>query len=277
MRRILTLWGVLLAVFGAWAGSAADGSATRIAFLSDIHLNLRTNEPELSYNRRFDQAIVEVNAAKVDLVLIAGDLTDGGTREQMELFKHKAKQLKAPVLFVPGNRDVGVVGNGSVKTSITPERVKLYGKMLGPNWFAQEQAGVRVVGINACLFGSGFKAEADQWKFLEKELAGPHAKPTLLLEHYPLFLLSVDEPRLSTWNLGPEPRQRLLALVERAGVRAVLSGHVHYPIGNPRNGTLLLGNASTAYGMPRGHQPEGWMLLTVPREGEPQYEFRELK
>lgn len=277
MRRILTLWGVLLVVFGAWAGGAAGGSATRIAFLSDIHLNLRTNEPELSYNRRFDQAIVEVNAAKVDLVLIAGDLTDGGTREQMRLFKHKAKRLKAPVLFVPGNRDVGVVGNESVKTSITPERVKLYGKMLGPNWFAQEKAGVRVVGINACLFGSGFKAEADQWKFLEKELAGPHAKPTLLLEHYPLFLLSVDEPRLSTWNLGPEPRQRLLALVERAGVRAVLSGHVHYPIGNPRNGTLLLGNASTAYGMPRGHQPEGWMLLTVPREGELQYEFRELK
>lgn len=277
MRRILRGCVVLLVAFGPWAASGADGLAARIAFLSDTHLNLRTNEPGIAYNRRFDQAIAEVNASKVDLVLIAGDLTDGGTREQMELFKRKVKQFAAPVLFVAGNHDVGVVGNGSIKTSITRERVQLYGKMLGPNWFAREKAGVRVVGINACLFGSGFKEEEEQWHFLEQELARPQAKPTFLLEHYPLFILSTDEPRVSTWNVQPEQRQRLLALVERAGVRAVLSGHLHYPITNRLNGILFLGNTTTAFGLPRGKQPEGWMLLRVPRAGEPQFEFRELK
>ena len=118
-----------------------------------------------------------VNAAKVDLVLIAGDLTDGGTREQMALFKQKVKQFKAPVLFVAGNHDVGIVGDGKLKTSITPERVKLFSKELGPNWFARDKAGVRVVGINSCLFGSGFKAEEEQWKFLEKELASRMPSP----------------------------------------------------------------------------------------------------
>jgi len=268
MRNILCVWSVLLAALGAWAADGTNASATHIAFLSDIHLTLSTNEPGLAYDRHFDRAIAEVNAAAVDLVLIAGDLTDRGTRPQMERFKQKAKQFKAPLLYIPGNHDVGVVGNGGVKTSITPERVKLYGRTLGPNWFVQEKAGVRVIGINACLFGSGFKEEADQWKFLDRELAKPQAKPALLLTHYPLFLLSAEEPRLSTWNTEPEARQRLLTLIERAGVRAVLSGHLHYPIGNRRNGTLLLGNGTTAYGMPRGRQPEGWMLLTVPREGE---------
>jgi 3',5'-cyclic AMP phosphodiesterase CpdA len=277
MRRILCGWVVLLAAFGAWAGSRPEGVAARVAFLSDTHVTLRTNESGMAYNRRFDQAIAEVNAAKVDLVLIAGDVTDGGTREQMERFKQKAKQLKAPVLFVAGNHDVGIVGNGDVKTSITPERVKQYAQVLGPNWFAREKAGVRVVGINSCLFGSGFKEEAEQRKFLEKELAKPHAKPTLLLEHYPLFIKRPDEVRNSTWNVQPDLRQRLLALVQQARVRAVLSGHLHYPITNRLDGILFLGNATTAFGLPRGKQPEGWMLLSVPREGEVQFEFRKLE
>jgi hypothetical protein len=39
----------------------------------------------------------------------------------MALFKQKIKPLEAPVLFVAGNHDVGIVGVGDVKTSITPE------------------------------------------------------------------------------------------------------------------------------------------------------------
>jgi 3',5'-cyclic AMP phosphodiesterase CpdA len=277
MKKILCGFAVLMVTVGGWAGSRTDGIVARIAFVSDTHVNLRTNEPEIAYNRRLDQAITAINAAKVDLVLIAGDLTDGGTREQMALFKRKVKQLKAPVLFVPGNHDVGVVGNGDIKTSITPEKVKLFSEELGPNWFAREKAEVRIVGLNSCLFGSGFKEEEEQWRFLEKELARPHAKPTLLLEHYPLFIKTVDEPRKSVWNVQPELRRRLLALVEQGGVRTVLTGHLHYPITNRLDGILFLGNTPTAFGLPRGKQPEGWMLLSVPREGEVWFEFRALE
>ena len=157
------------------------------------------------------------------------------------------------------------------------ERVKLFAKDLGPNWYAQDKAGVRVVGINSCLFGSGFKEEEDQWNFLEKELARPPAKPTLLVEHYPLFIKAADEPRRDTWNVEPELRKRLLALVKQGGAQTVLTGHLHYPITNRLDGVLFLGNAPTAFGLPRGKQPEGWMLLTVPREGEVQFEFRALE
>jgi len=47
--------------------------------------------------------------------------------------------------------------------------------------------------------------------------------------------------------------------------------------GGGRCRILFLGNAPTAFGLPPGKSPEGWMLLTVPREGEVQFEFRELK
>ena len=277
MKKILCGSAVLMVAVGAWAGSQTNEIIARIAFVSDTHVNLRTNDPGVAYIRRLDEALVAINAAKVDLVLIAGDLTDGGRREQMALFKQKVKRLEAPVLFVPGNHDVGLVGVGDVKTSITPEKVKLFARELGPNWFVQEKAGVRIVGVNSCLFGSGFKEEEDQWDFLEKELAKPHATPTLLLEHYPLFIKTVDEPRNSTWNVQPELRKRLLALVKQGGVRTVLTGHLHYPITNRLDGILFLGNAPTAFSLPSGKQPEGWMLLTVPREGEVQFEFRTLE
>jgi 3',5'-cyclic AMP phosphodiesterase CpdA len=267
---------VLAAAVMAWADPETNDVVARIAFLSDTHLNLRTNEPGAAYERQFDEAIAEVNAAKVDLVLIAGDLTDGGRPDQMELFKQKVKRFKAPVLFVAGNHDVGMVGVGNVKTSITPQRVKRFEEGLGPNWFVKERAGVRVIGINSCLFGSGFKEETNQWEFLQKELARPHAEPTLLLEHYPLFIKSAAEPRIGTWNVQPHLRKRLLALVEQGGVRAVLTGHLHYPITNRLDGILFLGNTTTAFGLPRGKQPEGWMLLTVRREGEVQFELRVL-
>ncbi len=276
MRRLLCAWVVLAAVLGCWAASTKDEIVARIAFLSDIHVNLRTNEPRFVYNRHFDEAIAAANAVKPDLVLIAGDLTDSGTPDQMTLFKQMAKRLTAPVLFVAGNHDVGIVGVDDLKTTITPARVDLFSRKLGPNWFVREKAGIRVIGINSCLFGSGFKQEQDQWRFLEKQLAKARSKPTLLLEHYPLFIKAVDEPRKGIWNVQPELRARLLALVEQGGVRAVLSGHLHYPITNRFDSILFLGNATTAFGLPRGKQPEGWMLLTVPREGEVRFEFRKL-
>ncbi len=276
-KRIPFALVALLAMSTARAAPETEPLLARIAFLSDTHVNLRTNGPEMAYNRQLDQAIAAVNAAKVDLVLIAGDLTDGGTRAQMELFKRKVKQLQAPLLFVAGNHDVGMVGNDTVKTSITAERVKQFDKVLARSWFAREKAGLRVIGVNSCLLGSGLKEEDAQWRFLEKELAKPHAMPTLLLEHFPLFIKSADEPRISTWNVQPEQRKRLLALLEQGGVRTVLTGHLHYPITNRLDGILFLGNATTAFGLPRGLQPEGWMLLSVPREGEVRFEFRKLE
>ena len=77
--------------------------------------------------------------------------------------------------------------------------------------------------------------------------------------------------------MQPEQRKRLLALVKQAEVSAVLTGHLHYPITNRLDGILFLGNTTTAFGLPRGKQPEGWMLLSVPRGGEVEFEFRQLK
>src|SRR5437899_316468 len=74
---------ILLAVFiilGLAANLRADTDAAakvlaRVALLSDPHVNRATNGDAANFKARFEKAIAQVNAAKVDIVLIAGDLT----------------------------------------------------------------------------------------------------------------------------------------------------------------------------------------------------------
>jgi 3',5'-cyclic-AMP phosphodiesterase len=274
-RRLWPLF-LMIAAFAAWAGVAPDSRAARIAFLSDTHVTLRTDESGVRNNQHLDRTIAAVNRAKVDLVLIAGDLTDNGEPEQFDLFKKQMRRFEAPVWFVAGNHDVGMASHDAVKASITPERARRFVSKLGPTWFAREHAGVRVIGINSCLFDTGFREETEQWNFLEKELSRRNARPTLVMEHYPLFLKSADEPVNGTWNVPPKARQRLLSLLAQGEARAVLSGHLHYPITNRKDGILFLGSTAVAFGLPKGKQAVVWMLLTVPREGELLFEFQNL-
>jgi len=254
--------------------AASDSILARVALLSDPHLSTSTNETGLRHMRNFDRAIAAVNAAAPDFVLIAGDLTEDGTAEQFACYKQRAAQFMGPVIVVPGNRDVGHPGNDNRKRTVTPERVKSFGDV-GPNWFTTNLAGIRVVGLNACLFGTGLPEERQQWRFLKNELSTKPAPPTLLLQHFPLFTLSADEPA-NGWNVPPAPRQMLLNLATTAGVRAVLSGHLHYPIVHRTNGILFLSNPATSFGLPPILQPAGWTLLSFTAQGEIRPEFQPL-
>ena len=81
---------------------------------------------------------------------------------------------------------------------------------------------------------------------------------------------------MGTWNVQPEPRKRLLALVNRRRAGGPEWAFA-LPDYEPAGWHSVPGNTTTAFGLPRGKQPEGWMLLSVPRDGEVQFEFRQLK
>src|SRR6266568_4849686 len=159
---------ILLAVFLTLALAAnlraeTDAAAkvlARVALLSDPHVNRATNGDASNFKAHFDKAIAQVNAAKVDFVLIAGDLTQSGLPEEFADFKNHIKALRAPVFFVPGNHDVGHKFNsGQINGTVAAERVEAYEKSLGPSWFTKKKAGVRIIGINSSLLGSGFARE----------------------------------------------------------------------------------------------------------------------
>ncbi len=249
----------------------------RVALVCDTHTNLDTEGEPALYRAHFDAVIAEVNAAQVDLVLLGGDLTEGGTPATVAAFIGQAAQLKAPQLRVAGNHDVGAKKAEGIKSNLSDERVARFEALMGPSLWAREIGGARFVGVNASLFGSGLEHETAQWEFLEKELAKPYAAPlgTHLLTHYPPFLTSPDEPS-DYWNIEPAPRARLLALLKGAQVRGVFSGHLHRPLFNQTDEFTLVTAPPVSFGLPRGQQPEGWTLISIVSGEDVRFETRSL-
>ncbi len=264
---------VLLAVHSG----AAD--AARIAFLTDLHVNLKTNGAGSLFNKNLDKMIGAVNAARVDLVLLGGDLTDQGTPEQMDLFLARIANFSAPVFLVPGNHDVGRMRTKAGLNTLTQGRLTAFEDRLGPLFFARQQAGVRVIGITSPLLCSGLEAERAQWDFLEKALAVSNAAPTLLLTHYPVFYKHPGESPNDYWITRPSERARFLGLLKKGGVRAVLSGHIHRKLVLEHDGISFITTGAIANRAPRPEKDHRffWVLLTVSPGGKVTHEFKQLK
>lgn len=249
-------------------------SPVRIALVADTHTTRGATEDQPLYKGRLDRAIAAVNEARVDLILHAGDLTQNGKPEEITDYRRQARGFRAPLLSVFGNHDVGNKRLPGRPGGVTAERVARIEAALGPSFFGKTLSGLRVVGINSLLLGTDLPREADQWAFLEKELARPAPEPTLLLTHQPPFLKAADESGGDYWNIEPGPRARLLSLLARGGVRTVLSGHLHRPLTNRHADILYVTSHPVSFGLPRGKQPQGWTLVTVAPDGAVQTEMR---
>ena len=257
----------------------APDAPTRIALVSDLHVQdatLSTNAEVKLYSARLAETIKAVNAAQVELVLIAGDLTEHGSNWELGEFRKQIKGFTAPVWFIPGNHDIGnkkIPGKKGAKAEINWGRLRDYEMETGRSWWVREAAGVRVLGLNSGLYGSKMSEEKKMWEFLETELGKTNQPPTLLVQHHPPFLTNVTEKGGDYFNMEPYPRARLLALAKQAGVKAVLSGHLHRGLTNSVDGMLLYTTPPVSFSLAKGKRNEGWTLITVTKD-EVQTEFR---
>jgi predicted phosphodiesterase len=249
----------------------------QFALLSDSHLNYATSGDEANYTTYFEKAIKQVNAAGVDFILIAGDLTQSGKPDEFSQFKSEISKFLSPVWVVPGNHDIGNKFSNLEKSEhVTFERIESYEKYIGHSWFSANCAGVHIICINSSILSSDFELEKKMWKFLEKEMGTSTDTPTILLMHYPLYLKDPDEPG-GYWNVEPAQRARLIGLLKKSNVKMVLTGHLHRPVVNNLDGILFVTAPSTSFGIPAGKQPEGWMLISILKNGKSTVTFQTIK
>src|SRR5579859_4611657 len=220
---------------------AVTGSR-RFVFVSDSHLSPRA--PESGQN--WSAVLGYVESAEPDLVVHVGDLSLNGARDEADLAYGRARLdlLGVPWLAVPGNHDVGdnPTGAGPDQHGIDAQSRQRWLAAVGPDWWATGVDGWRLIGINAQLFGSELAAEAEQWAWLESELAAvPPASRVALVTHKPI---TDDESALSTgpaYRYVPAPaRDRLAALLRRRPADVVISGHIHQYRESHRDGTTYL-------------------------------------
>ncbi|MES2464597.1 MAG: metallophosphoesterase, partial [Armatimonadota bacterium] len=207
-----------------------------------------------------------LQASPADLVVNTGDVSLNGAdlEADLEAARRMHEEMGLPFLAVPGNHDVGGKLLPGAPGPMTPDRVQRYEDAFGASFWRRDIGNARILGLNSLLMGTGFARENDQWMFLEQELARPATMPTIVVSHQPLFLENADEPGGDYWNVEPAPRARLLDLLARGGVRAVLSGHIHRPLRHTVGDILFVTTPPVSFGLPFGEQPEGWALVTVP-------------
>jgi 3',5'-cyclic-AMP phosphodiesterase len=191
-----------------------------IAQVSDLHVK---RPGELAYGRvdtaaaaRRLVAALEAFAPRPDIVVISGDLVDGGTAEEYAHLLELLAPLTIPLLVTPGNHD-----------SREPMRAAF------PAQAFERDAALnqirRVKGCDIVLLDSSVpgkphgELDGATLAWLERQLAGGDV-PALLFLHHPPFAMGVTHmDRQNLLNAG-----ELAEIVRRhTRVQIVAAGHCH--------------------------------------------------
>jgi 3',5'-cyclic AMP phosphodiesterase CpdA len=231
----------------------------RIVQISDTHLSHRRGVTEEHLLR-----VAEfVNGAlRPDLVVHTGDvvvLDPDARADRLRAHEVVSSAFDAPVRVLPGNHDVGDGGPAPWRgIAVTEERVAAYEEVWGPDRWREDRDGWTLLGLDSEVLGTGLPRETAQWAWLEETVGGlPADHPVLLFLHKPVFA-ALDRPIDHAVDVGPQARERLLALFAGTGLRAVGSGHLHRYRSIDRGGVREVWAPSTAFvageggGLPAG-------------------------
>lgn len=218
----------------------------RVIFISDIHLSPTHGFFWENWRVARDFA----NAAKADAVIVNGDLAINGpdSDEEMAFAGAALRSLRAPVLALPGNHDVGDEPPGQdAHQIINEERLARWDRAIGRDRWAHTIGDWRLLGVNSQLFGSGLAREGDQNRWLDEQLRMAANRPIGLVMHKPLFLETADEAEENAACVTPRARGALMDRLRSADVRLIISGHLHQHRDREIDGVRHLWAPSTAF------------------------------
>ena len=198
----------------------------RILLITDTHV-----APGVAaLDANWSAAAAYARRSGADLTIHLGDVTADGVGSQSH-FDHARRLLEdwpTPWRVIPGNHDVGdnppQPGVAAVHP-LRPDRLSAFRGMFGDDHWTFEADGWRLIGLNAQLFGSGSREEDAQSGWLEQAVAG--RQPTILFLHKPLVAPGSNADIMPSRYVPVAERERLLGTFADAGLRLVVSGHVH--------------------------------------------------
>ena len=199
--RRAALLGLLLGLLPFLA--LADTAAFRFAWLSDTHVGSSTGEQDLR------AAVSDINSLTgLSFVVLSGDVTEYGSREQLRLAKELLDGLKIPCHVIPGNHDTKWSESGATD----------FGRIWEEDRFVFEHGGYRFIGMHQgplMKMGDGHWAPQDV-RWLEetlKKLPDPN-QPIIFVTHYPM------DDGIANWYV-------VLDLLKKYNTQVVLCGHGH--------------------------------------------------
>lgn len=155
--------------------------------------------------------------------------------------------LRAPVLYTPGNHDIGDKRDETAPArAVTADWLSDYSRVFGAPYRAETFGDCLVLLLNSPILGSGLAVETAQRHWFEQALAQARGRRIFVATHYPPYLVHPGEPA-SYDNMAPSARAWLLELLQRYRVEAVFCGHVHNAFYNRLGETELYALPSTSF------------------------------
>ena len=197
-----------------------------ICQISDIHCGNAYFIPDL-----LDRTIIEINRANPTVVVISGDLTDAGYRQEFEQAAEYIARLEGEnVMVIPGNHDARNVGY------IHFER------LFGARQTLMDLDDVILVGVDSSEpdLNDG-QVGREHYEFIEEAFSDARDKLKVFVVHHHLIPLpGTGRERNIIFDAGD-----VLERLVEARVDLVLSGHKHVPY-TWRLEDMLIVNAGTA-------------------------------
>ena len=212
----------------------------KIVVLSDVHVMAKSLEGTEFWNTTvqnsrkiaecsqpiFDQLVETLKQQKPDLVLITGDLTEGGQLKSHEYVKDKLDELRAAglkIFVIPGNHDLtGTVDFGEFYKDFGYSEATA---QEGLSYVAEPFPGLTLLGINSGTDGK-LSEEALNFAITQARSATEKGNQIICMMHHALLPhISYANVLISSSNVADweNVREQLAC----AGIRVVLSGHFH--------------------------------------------------
>lgn len=218
----------------------------RFAIASDLHIGLphtlwdhpsRFHLIEVSIPA-LEQVLDHISQLDIDFLLLPGDLTQHGERDNHAWLAQRLAQLPFPCYVVPGNHDV-VLPKGNANRIGPADFPQIYEKFgyRDPEqiWYsASPVPGLRLIGLNSNQFDDEGqligRLDKDQLDWLEAELSqdSPDYEATWLMIHHNVLEHLPDQAQ---HPLGRRyilrNAERLKAILKQHQVPLVFTGHLH--------------------------------------------------
>lgn len=169
----------------------------------------------------FLRILRELSKESPALVFNTGDLINGfkedeeaGLRQMWKGYKAATAKLGVPVFNVPGNHDV-----------FNQLSSRLWKEYMGASYYSFDRGPARFIALDTETEPSRLSAE--QFRWLEKQLAGAGERNVFVFFHQPLF--PVDGHIGSSLDKYPQERDRLheLFVRHRKNIKGIFQGHEH--------------------------------------------------
>ena len=218
-----------------------------IAQLSDLHVGGSRYREHLLHS-----AIEEINAAKPDLVVVAGDLTDDGYPEQYPDVLEKVSLIECEnVVRVPGNHDARNVGYLRFEDTFGARDSRLRLELAD--------------GVLALVAVDSSKPDLDEgeigrehYGWIEEGFAGDADVRILVCHHHLMPIPGTGRERNQVLDAGD-----VLSLLRQLEVDLVLSGHRHVPYVWPVAGMLLVHSGTVSTLRTRGFPHPAYNLIRI--------------